>query len=127
MADRPTGSAADRVRHVERALAARIGDHRFIPNLILQETETWVFAAGDELAELRGTPELAERLRADTAAAGGAELVNDSPETAPSKRLIAYCGGYAKVVEGPLAIEDLGLERLTQRCPHFAQWLARLG
>ncbi|QFU85300.1 DUF4276 family protein [Amycolatopsis sp. YIM 10] len=126
MADRPTGSAADRVRHVERALVAAVGDHRFLPHLILHETETWVFAAGTELAELRWTPELADGLKHDIAAAGGAELINDSPDTAPSKRLIAYCDGYAKVVEGPLAIEDLGIEGLKRQCPHFAGWLTRL-
>jgi hypothetical protein len=44
MADRPHGSPHDRVRHVESALAKAINDVRFVPHLVLHETETWVLA-----------------------------------------------------------------------------------
>ncbi|MEU4444777.1 DUF4276 family protein [Actinosynnema sp. NPDC050801] len=55
--------------------------------------------------------------------AGGPELVNDGPATAPSKRLLDYCPGYVKTVDGPLAIQDLGLARLRAACPHLDAWL----
>lgn len=40
MVDRPHGSPHDRVRHVESALAKAIDDVRFVPHLVLHETET---------------------------------------------------------------------------------------
>ncbi|MEC3981074.1 DUF4276 family protein [Amycolatopsis sp. H20-H5] len=126
MPTRPAGSAHDQVAHVEQALAATVGDRRFLPHLVLHELETWVFAAADQLAELRGEPELANRLKADCLAAGGAELVNNGPKTAPSKRLTSYCGDYLKTVDGPLAINDLGIKALKKQCPHFAAWLDEL-
>ena len=81
-----------------------------------------MFAAADEVGQFLG-PELTERLRADVRAAGGPELVNDGPTTAPSKRLLDYCPGYVKTVDGPLAIQDLGLVRLRAECSHLDAWL----
>ncbi|KZB86408.1 DUF4276 family protein [Amycolatopsis regifaucium] len=127
MATRPAGTATAKVEHVEKAMKTEIGDHRFVPHLVQHELESWVFAAGDQLAELRDDPTVAERITRDCAESGGPELVNDDPKNAPSKRLARYCPGYTKTLEGPLAIADLGIEGLRARCPHFADWLATLG
>jgi hypothetical protein len=71
-------------------------------------------------------PELAEPLKSDLAGAGEAELVNDGPDTAPSKRLVKYRPRYSKTNDGPLAIADLGLDRLRELCPHLDRWLEAL-
>ncbi|MFE0026885.1 DUF4276 family protein [Amycolatopsis sp. NPDC059021] len=123
MNNRPGGSARGAVEHVEKAMDEAICDRRFLPHLVLHELETWVFAAADQLGELRGDETLAAQLRQDSADADGVELVNDGPKTAPSKRLARYCADYLKTVDGPLAIADLGIDRLKDRCPHFAAWL----
>lgn len=122
MAERPSGDVYQRVEHVERALAAAFGDRRFYPNLVLHELEAWVFAAADELGLLHGD-ELAALLRRDAAAAGGPERVNDRPDTAPSKRLLSYCPTYLKTSDGPMAVEELGIEKLREQCPHVDAWL----
>lgn len=122
MATRPAGDAYARVEHGERCLAQAVGDRRFRPNLVLHELEAWVFAAADELALLHG-PDLANRLKRDVAIAGGPELVDDGPTTAPSKRLLDYCPTYLKTSDGPAAVEELGLARLRAACPHLDAWL----
>lgn len=127
MATRPPGDSVGRAEHVECAMAAAIGDPRFLPHLTLHEMESWVFAAADQLGELYGTPELAQLLKTDSVAAGGPELVNDGVTTAPSKRLMRYRPGYMKTVDGPLAIAELGLAELRACCPHLDQWLTDLG
>ncbi|MFB9300301.1 DUF4276 family protein [Kibdelosporangium philippinense] len=58
--------------------------------------------------------------------AGGAELVNDTPSNAPSKRLSRYRSDYIKVSDGPLAIAELGLPALRKECPHLDSWLTKL-
>jgi hypothetical protein len=126
MATRPMGTATDKVEHVEEALRATVGDHRFMPHLVQHELETWVFAAGEQLAGLRDDPAVAEQIKRDCVEAGGPELVNDDPKNAPSKRLARYCPGYVKTLEGPLAISDLGIDGLKAQCPHFAAWLDKL-
>lgn len=127
MTTRPAADAVARVQHVERALTTVIGDHRFLPHLTLHESETWVFAAAEQLGDLYGDPTLASRLRADVQAAGGPELVNDGPTTAPSKRLLSYRPDYAKTVAGPAVIAELGIARLRSQCPHLDRWLSTLG
>lgn len=127
MPSRPAGTPYERVAHVEHELAAHFGDSRFRPHLVLHELEAWVFAANAELAELLEDPSLADKLRRDVQSAGGPELVNDDPRTAPSRRLMQYRPGYSKVSDGPLAISEFGLPALRKQCPHLDEWLTRLG
>ncbi|MFJ6984296.1 MULTISPECIES: DUF4276 family protein [unclassified Streptomyces] len=126
LADAPTGDPYARVTHVEEAMARTVDDPRFLPFLALHETEAWVLAAADELAELVGSPKLADVLGSQVTAAGGAERVNDGPDTAPSKRVLRAHPAYHKVVDGPDAIELLGLTALRAACPHLHDWLTRL-
>lgn len=124
MADRSDASPMERVRHVEAAIAEAVDNRRLRSNLVLHETEAWVFAAADELGELLDAPELAATLHADCAAAGGPELVNSGREQAPSKRLLRYRPLYDKVNDGPLAVCALGVAELRRQCPHFDEWLS---
>jgi hypothetical protein len=126
MADRPRGSdARARVEWVEAAVAAEIGSSRFLPHLSLHETEAWVFAAADQLAALYPADTgLADFARAIAKQAGGPELINDAPATAPSKRLSQRIPFYRKTTDGPLAVADLGLPALRDACPHLHAWLA---
>ncbi|MFC3980579.1 DUF4276 family protein [Streptosporangium jomthongense] len=102
MDDLPSGTPHARVEHVERAIHRALDDDpRLVPNLVLHETETWVFAAAKELGELLGRPDVADALRKQAERAGGPELVNDGRETAPSKRILAAYPGYRKTHDGP--------------------------
>lgn len=124
--DLPSGDAYAKVTHVEGAIAHAIGDARFLPFLVLHETEAWVLAAARELSDLIESPKLADLLEAHVTAAGGPELVNDGVDTAPSKRILKAYPGYQKVVDGPDAIELLGLAALRAACPHLGAWLTLL-
>jgi hypothetical protein len=126
MSDRPAGDCYPRVRHVEQAIAADIDDARFVPHLVLHELETWVLAGADFIGGLVGDREVADRLRAVVAEAGGPELVNDGPATAPSKRIRDQVPGYQKTLHGPLVIGELGFDELRAQCPHLGSWLTRL-
>ena len=56
------------------------------------------------------------------------EHINDSPQTAPSKRLESHLRnpGYRKTLHGTLAIEAIGIDKLLAECRHFAQWYHQL-
>jgi len=47
------------------------------------------------------------------------EHINDSPQTAPSKRIQELVPGYNKVLHGNVAALDVTLERMRQECPNF--------
>lgn len=124
--DRPDADPYARVRHVEGAIGAAIGDVRFRPHLMLHETEAWVLAAGTAVARRAGRPALAGELAAVVARCGGPELVDDGPGTAPSKRLAAVWPAYDKVVDGPAIIDDAGLDHILGECPHAREWIDSL-
>ncbi|NEA37732.1 DUF4276 family protein [Streptomyces sp. SID11385] len=126
LAEAPARDAYARVEHVESVMGEVIGDPRFLPFLVLHETEAWVLAAANELAGLIAVPKVADVLRSHVSAAGGPELVNSGPDTAPSKRLLKAHPAYRKVVDGRDAIELLGLGALRAACPHLDDWLKRL-
>ncbi|MFF9753376.1 DUF4276 family protein [Streptomyces sp. NPDC014344] len=126
MQDRPTGSPVDKVTHVERRLAEAIGHPRFLPHVVLHETETWVFAAAEQLGDWVDEPALAHELKRQADQAGGPEYVNDKPETAPSKRILKLYPRYVKTQDGPVAVMDLGLTALRAACPHFDEWIMKL-
>ena len=54
------------------------------------------------------------------------EEINDSPETAPSKRVEDLVPGYEKPLLGTLAVLEIGLPQIRVECPHFSSWLERL-
>jgi hypothetical protein len=126
MAARPDGGPSDRVSFVEAAVAAAIGDGRFVPHFVLHELETWVLAAATQLGALVGDGRLAARLGKVVSGHGGPEQVDDGPSTAPSKRIIELFPGFDKTFDGPLAIADLGLDELRKACPHADSWLRHL-
>ncbi|HEX2080416.1 MAG TPA: DUF4276 family protein [Longimicrobium sp.] len=118
-----------RVRHLEQALAADIGQHRLIPHIQLHEFEAlllsdpakfdWQYIEHDPaIARL---VELANRFPSP-------ELIDDGETTAPSKRIIDEIPEYAyqKATAGPLIARQIGIETMRARCPHFAEWLAAL-
>ena len=128
MANRPAGSARDRVAHVEAAWAVLVGDPRFVPHLALHELEAWVFAAPARLEpwmfddDARIVAAIAEL----AAVHATPEDINEGPQTAPSKRLRAAFPAYQKTLHGPIAMSAIGVERIRASCPHFAAWLGRL-
>ncbi|MBR7551954.1 DUF4276 family protein, partial [Mycobacterium tuberculosis] len=54
--------------------------------------------------------------------AGGPELVDDGPGTAPSARLERADPNRSRTVTGPLPIAEAGLGAGLERCPVFAAW-----
>jgi hypothetical protein len=126
MTDRPRATPHERVRHVESALAGAIGSRRFLPNLVLHETEAWALADCHRLGELMGDPVPAAELERIVQLNSGPELVNDGVDTAPSKRILNAYPHYAKTIDGPLVIADAGLGLIRSRCPHADDWLREI-
>ena len=54
------------------------------------------------------------------------EEINDSRDTAPSKRLLRHIPDYRKVTDGPDAIHKAGLALVRNHCPRFDAWIKRL-
>jgi len=127
-------SSIQKVEHIERAvkddICARIPalrpDSRLILYLSLHEYEGLLFSDPDAFAEALAQPRLAGHLRRVRDNFPTPEDIDDSPESAPSKRIIAIYPAYRKVIQGTLAARAVGVERMRRECEHFRNWLERL-
>ncbi|MDR1544119.1 MAG: DUF4276 family protein [Prevotellaceae bacterium] len=49
-----------------------------------------------------------------------------SPQTAPSKRLLADLNGYDKIIHRSCIRNELGLQNIRNKCPRFNAWIENL-
>ena len=54
------------------------------------------------------------------------EEINDSPLTAPSKRVEALIPNYEKPLLGTLAVLTIGLNPIRNECSNFNSWISTL-
>lgn len=108
---------------LEAQLAQDIGQTNFLAHLMVYEFEALLYAQPDRFAQWTDDAQVVIALRAAVEQAGAPENINDSPQTAPSKRILAAMPGYQKTFHGPLIACDIGLDAMRKVCPHFHAWL----
>lgn len=116
----------EKVLHVEQAVKDNIcsripefrPDVRLIPYLSLHEYEGLLFSDPDAFARSIGQPQLASRFHHVRDDFPTPEDINNQFETAPSKRVIGIYAAYRKVIDGTLAAQAVGIQRIaTGMCP----------
>ena len=116
-----------RVKYLEAAIKKDLNFERFIPYIQLHEFEGLLFSEyGAFNSFLEITAESRNELASLAADFPNPELINDSPETAPSKRLLALFPGYQKTLHGPQIAEKIGIDIIRLKCPHFNEWIETL-
>lgn len=116
---------------IERSIHAdicwQLGDSfdkkRFVPYIQMHEFEALLFSDTLVLAETVQSPYIHARLDEIVEECGEPEGIDDSPESAPSKRIIELAPRYQKVVLGTIAAIRIGLPSIRSRCPHFSKWI----
>lgn len=101
-------------------------DARFFPYVQLHEYEGLLFSDPDAFARGIQEPGLAPEFRHIRNQFASPEDINDDPENAPSKRIIALHPRYRKVLNGVQAASAVGIDAMRRECPHFNQWIATL-
>jgi hypothetical protein len=99
---------------------------RFLPYIVIHEFEGLLFSDCQMLAAAIGRPDLGPRFQAIRDKFPNPEEINDSPTTAPSKRVLDILPSYQKPIMGTLAAIGIGLQTIRTQCPHFGEWLDRL-
>lgn len=115
---------------VKKDLMAQMGhsfnSNRFVPFIVMHEFEGLLFSDCAAFSRGIGKPELESRFQEIRDQFTTPEEINDSPETAPSKRVEALVPGYQKPLLGTLAVLKIGLDRIRAECPLFNSWLCQL-
>ena len=100
-------------------------DKRFIPYMSIHEFEALLFSDSAILASKLNR----DQADIDTVlvACGEPEAINDSPQTAPSKRLDKWWGSkFPKTTLGIDIARAIGIPKMREKCPLFNDWLERL-
>ena len=123
----------DRVKFLEAKMKEDIEENQgrpfnnYIPYIQLHEFEALVFSSANGFEALFEDNEMDYRgIRAVIDNFPNPEDINDSPETAPSKRMQRLIQGYNKVTYGIALIEYTGIDVILRKCPHFREWIDRL-
>lgn len=102
-------------------------ESRIIPYVQQYEFEGLLFSNPNAFAAVLGvTDNVVNRLTRMRAPLDSPEEINDSENTAPSKRISEIIPKYNKAVDGPLVAQDIGLPAIRRECPRFRQWIGRL-
>ena len=125
---------AQKAKTVEDALLADIGQEmggafnadRFIPYVMMHEFEAMLFSDCERFGRGIGREDLVPHLQAIRNDFASPEEIDDSPDTAPSKRIEHLMPNYQKPLMGNLAALEIGIDAICRECPHFGDWLERL-
>ncbi len=101
-------------------------DTRLIPYLQVHEYEGLLFSDTTAFAAALGQNNLATQLGQIRNQFETPEHINDNRTTAPSKRVAGIYPQYNKVIDGTLAAQKIGVDRMIAECPHFRSWIERL-
>ncbi|MCY3914576.1 MAG: DUF4276 family protein [Chloroflexi bacterium] len=99
---------------------------RFIPYVQMHELEGLLFSDPNQLASALRRQDLAQQFWAIRNDFDTPEHIDDSPISAPSKRIQKIFPRYRKVQMGERAVRSITLEKIRQQCPLFNAWIAQL-
>lgn len=127
----PTYQKAERVEEalgwdVVTEMGKNSDSRRFVPFVVMHEFEGLLFSDCAAFTHGIGRPDLEAAFGEIRSQFASPEDINDSPDTAPSKRVENLIPGYEKPLFGTLGILEIGLSRIRAECPHFDRWLAKL-
>lgn len=120
------GTGEQKAVFLEARLAEDINEPNFIPYLMVHEFEALLFVKPETFASWTDSQHTVDALVAIAQAHETPEHINDSLQTAPSKRIARLMPEYKKTFHGPLIAAEIGLDSIRRACPHFNRWLLRL-
>lgn len=117
-----------KISALEDAIGKDINHSNFIPYVQLHEFEALLLVDPNRLLGMYPDAQTGiAKLKRDIGNTNPEE-VNESYQTAPSKRIIKYVPAYEgqKAQVGPLVAEDIGITELKNKCSHFNEWITKL-
>ncbi len=116
----------EKAKMVEDALAEEISSIKFIPYIQMYEFEALLFSSIKGFKKHYGYRNA--EIQAVINQYPNPEIINDSKETAPSKRIENIFGKnkFRKTSDGIIVAKELGLEIIRTKCKHFNEWLKKI-
>lgn len=125
--------AYSRVVYLEKAFADDMNFSNFIPYIQLHEFEALLFCDIEKLLieYPKCQKEILKLNEILSSYNGNPELINNSPQSAPSKRIIKAIEGkhlysYNKPRSGSVVASAIGIDNIISRCEHFRNWIKQI-
>lgn len=115
------GIDSGNVTDIERGIAEKIGASNLIVYLSKHEFESLLFSDVGCFKELY--PDAVYKLEKIRNEFPTPEDINNSIETAPSKRICRSIPDYKKSIDGTSIAMKIGVEKMILECPHFKKWI----
>ena len=125
VSERAIGVEQAVLKDVSQALT-NFNPKQFVPYVVMHEFEGLLFSDPDRFAQGIERPDLSCELQSIRDGFQTPEDIDDSPETAPSKRIERLYERYQKPLDGVLAVQAIGLETIRRECLQFDRWIERL-
>ena len=114
-----------RIEKIENAINQDVGLPNCHFNFSLHEFEGLLFSNPNSFG-LIADDSVVAKIQEMRDSAPSPEHINNSPETAPSKRLESLIPGYAKVKNGSILSQDMGIDAIMGNCKHFGAWIKKI-
>ena len=111
-----------KVKLMEEQISADIGQPNGKFNIVVHEFEGLLFSKPEAFSLITDDSTVKEISKIKESY-GNPELINNSPETAPSKRLSKLIRRYSKVKNGTIVAKEIGINSILENCPHFLEWI----
>ena len=121
-----SGSAHERASHIESAVTEDLGGlDNLVFNVIVHEFEGLLFSEVSAFAGIADAKQIA-RLQSIRADFESPEHINNAFDSTPSRRIMGIITNYAKVRDGTIIADRIGMDTMTTQCPHFGRWISRM-
>jgi hypothetical protein len=120
----PQWDAYQKVQHLEKEFKKDINDSRFVAYLSLHEFEALILSDIDQVIRYLKSKGARDLGPLSSIRNISPELVDDNKS--PSHRILNAYKGYGKSSDGFRLAEQIGLQTMLEKCPHFKQWVERL-
>lgn len=114
-----------RIEIIEQAINSDLNQTNLFFNLMLHEFEGILFSKPQSFGII-ADDNIVAALQVMKDEAISPEHINNSRETAPSKRILKLIPDYAKVKNGVLVSKDIGINTIITECKHFANWIEKI-
>ena len=114
-----------RIDFIENAINEDIGYKNLLFNLVLHEFEALLFSEPQAFEHI-ASDRVVRQLQAIRNSAETPEHINNSAETAPSKRIQNVVNGYSKVRQGIIVAKYIGIDKMMSECRHFSAWINKI-
>ena len=115
-----------RIETIEKAISDDMGQANLIVNLMLHEFESVLFSDPQCFNSITDDSDAVLQLQRMRDEANSPEHINNSVETAPSKRIISAIPDYAKIRDGLIVSTEIGMNKMLSECKHFAAWIEKI-